>query len=421
MRHQIGHKIRNQIHQFSGELSQGLGKVKRRFIEEMIYGLQARGSVRLTEIARSLDEPIKLCKTHERLCRNLSDSIIREVLGRHILKNGSSHIKEDTLLIVDPSDIIKKYAQKMEHLCLVRDGSEGAIGNGYWLCLIVGAEVGSTRIIPLVHSLWSQEAPGFTSENEEVLSLIGSVRSKTKGRGIFVIDRGGDRREIYKELVPKGYRFLIRQRGDRYLLYRGKKFETLNLAKKCKLPYSETVVKEKDGKETVYNIEFGYLPVRLPEYPDIQLWLVVAKGFGDKPMMLLTTETMRKNRKRLWWAVQAYITRWRIEDTIRYIKQSYQIEDVRVLTYTRLKNLMMLVFACFFFAAVWLGLKAKLNILALHVMKAAQCLFGLPNFVYYTLAKGIKEILLSVGKGPLYPRGFYSIEQPFQINLFDDY
>ncbi len=420
MRHQIGRKIRRQIHNFSGELSRGLGKVKSRFIEEMVYGMQARGSVRLTEVARALEEPIKLHKTHDRLCRNLNDSMLKSVIGSYILNKGSSHVKDDTLLIMDPSDITKKYARKMEHLCEVRDGSEGTIGKGYWLCEVVGAEVDSSEITPLAQSLWSQEAPGFTSENEEILSLIRRVRSKTQNRGIFVIDRGGDRRKIYKELVPKGYRFLIRQRGDRHLLYSGKEHVTRILANKCKFLYSETVAKEKYGRETVHTLEFGYLPVRLPEYPHIQLWLVVVKGFGAKPMMLLTTEPMRKNRKILWWAVEAYITRWRIEETIRFIKQSYQIEDVRVLTYNRLQNLMSLVFACFFFNAVWLGIKAKLSILALHVMKAAKCLFGFPNFIYYTLAQGIKEILLRVGKGTLYQRGYQAIEQPLQISLFND-
>ena len=47
--------------------------------------------------------------------------------------------------------------------------------------------------------------------------------------------------------------------------------------------------------------------------------------------MILTTVPLRKNRKVLWWAVQAYLTRWRIEDTLRFAKQSYRLEDVRVL------------------------------------------------------------------------------------------
>ena len=402
-----------------GELFRGLGKVKSRFIKEMIYGLQARGSSRLTEIARALEEPIELHKTHDRLCRNLLDSRTRRAIGSYILEDGSRRVKDDTLLIVDTSDITKKYARKMEYLCEVRDGSEGEIGKGYWIGEIVSAEISSSEITPLAQSIWSQESPDFISENDEIISLIRRVRRKTEGRGVFVIDRGGDRLELYKELVPKGHRFLIRQRGDRHLLYRGRKLETRYLADICKLPYAETVVKAKDGKETLCTIEFGYLLVCLPDFPLVQLFLVVIKGFGAEPLMLLTTEPMRKNRKVLWWAVEAYITRWRIEETIRFIKQSYQVEDVRVLTYDRLQNLMMLVFACFFFTAVWLGMKAKHSILALHVMKAAKCLFGFANFIYYTLAQGIKEILMRVGKGPLLQRGYQATDQPTQLNLFN--
>ncbi len=49
MIHQIAYKLREQIHHFSGKLFQGLCKPARRFVEEMIFGIQARGSVRLSE------------------------------------------------------------------------------------------------------------------------------------------------------------------------------------------------------------------------------------------------------------------------------------------------------------------------------------------------------------------------------------
>ena len=48
MIHQIGNKLRQQIHKFSGELCTSMGKVSSRFIEEAIFGLSASGSVRLT-------------------------------------------------------------------------------------------------------------------------------------------------------------------------------------------------------------------------------------------------------------------------------------------------------------------------------------------------------------------------------------
>jgi len=420
MIHQIGHKLRQQIHKFSGELCTSLGKVSSRFVEEVIFGLSAGGSVRLTEIARSLEETIPLHATHKRLSRNLADKALASDIEKKVLKLGSKRITKKTLLIVDPTDLQKKYAKKMEYLANVRDASEKTIGKGYWMCDVVGCEVGSNEIIPLAQELWSQNAPDFISENKQILSLVKRVRQATHYQGILVYDRGGDRREF---LVPwtkdSSCHYIVRQRGDRHLLYKGKLQSGLDLAWSCNTPYSATIIKEKKDEEKTYSIEFGFLPVRLPDWPERNLWLVVVKGLGKTPLMLLTTEPMRRNRKVLWWVVEAYITRWRVEETIRFIKQSYDIEDIRVLTYDRLKNMAVLVLAASYFAAVWLGTTSKLNILALHAMNAAKRLFGIPDFRYYALADGIKAIFKRVGKGPLYPRGHESPPTP-QLSLWSN-
>lgn len=373
MLHQIGNKVRQQIHTFSGELCKGMGKVASRFVEETVFGLSASGSVRLTEIGRSLEEGIPLHATHKRLSRNLADPTLGSRIEQNVLRLGAGRISKKTLLIVDPTDLQKKYAHKMQYLADVRDGSEDTIGKGYWLCDVVGCEVGSNEITPLAQELWSQNAPDFVSENMQVLSLVARARKATGYQGVLIYDRGGDRREF---LVPwtrdSSCSYIIRQRDDRNLLYRGSSRSGLSLAASCRTPYSTTVIKEKNGKEQVFFIQFGFVPVRLPEYPNRALWLVVVKGFGRKPLLLLTTEPMRRNRKVLWWIVEAYITRWRVEETIRFIKQSYDIEDIRVLTYDRLKNMAVLVLAASYFAAIWLGTATRLNILAMHTMNAAK-------------------------------------------------
>lgn len=402
MIHQMSYKLRGHIHRFSGELCVGMGKVIGRFVEEMLYGIQARGSVRLSEVARALDEKISLKKVIERLSRNLGRDGLSESIGKSVLREGALRIKNDTLLIIDPTDITKKYARKMEYLAQVRDGSDKVLGVGYWVNTVVGVEVGSSRITPLVHKLYSQKAKDFVSENREIIDSVRKVYKATEGRGIFVLDRGGDRSELYDELLGEDpVRFLIRQRGDRHLIYQGKACDTLKIAQNCKTPYGETVMKEEDGKERAYFLHFGYRPVRLPGHPEKKLWLVVIKGFGQQPLMILTTEPMRRCRKTLWWIVEAYMTRWRIEETIRFIKQSYDLEDIRVLTYRRLQAMAALVLAASYFAAVYLGSRAKLEILAFHVLKAAKRIFGIPDFRYYALADGIKEVLTRAGKGIL--------------------
>ncbi len=77
------------------------------------------------------------------------------------------------------------------------------------------------------------------------------------------------------------------------------------------------------------------------------------------------------------------------------MKQSYDLEDIRVLTYQRLRNLAVLVNAVAFFTAVVLGTRIKLEILATHLVTAAKRLFGIPDFRLYALADGICEICAS--------------------------
>lgn len=46
-------------------------------------------------------------------------------------------------------------------------------------------------------------------------------------------------------------------------------------------------------------------------------------------MMLLTDLPIAaKDSQSLWWIVQIYLTRRKIEETFRFIKQSYNLEDI---------------------------------------------------------------------------------------------
>jgi hypothetical protein len=120
---------------------------------------------------------------------------------------------------------------------------------------------------------------------------------------------------------------------------------------------------------------------------------VVVDGFGQEPLLILTNLPLRKNRAILLQAVKSYLTRRSIEEAIRFIKQSYAVEDVRVQTYTRLQNMMALVLATAYFAAVRIGGKLNLTALSSIIINASKRIFGLANFRYYAIADGIKILL----------------------------
>lgn len=387
----IARTLRQRIARFSGELSEGLPKVARRLVGEALYGIQASQSVVLTKMARTLEEPIRVKKTEERLSRQLSrEGLARRVEG-NLLRLASDRVGRDTLLILDPSDLAKPYAKRMEYLATVRDGSTGEMRRGYWYCQVVATEVSGEGIVPLVQRVWSADAPGFVSENRQLLRIMDTVMDATGKRGIWVIDRGGDREHLYVPMLRKGYRFLVRMVGTRHLVHGGRMISAHELAKSCKPLYAETVVRVGGAREKAQRIEFGYQRVRLPERGE-ELSMVVVRGFGEEPLMLLTTEPVRRNRKVLWRIVRAYMRRWAVEETIRFIKQSYEIEDVRVLGYRSLRNLMALVCAAAYFAAAVLDGREKLRVMAGYVARAAKRVFGVPEFACYAVADGLMSI-----------------------------
>jgi hypothetical protein len=88
------------------------------------------------------------------------------------------------------------------------------------------------------------------------------------------------------------------------------------------------------------------------------------------------------------------------QETFRFVKQSYHVEDIRVLRYQRLKNLVLLVTAAAYFAATFLGQKLKLKILCEKLLIISRRFFGIPPFRFYALADGIKRILAGCSPSP---------------------
>lgn len=399
-------RTREQLRKFLGIFSPRFSKPKLEFLGQMLFGIQAARDTLVSEIARSLQEDILAKKTQERLEHHLQADGLDDKIHGSLLCDAASSIHEDTLIIIDPTDVQKPYAEKMPYLAKVWDGSEGKVGDnlGYTLCMAIACENGCRRIVPLVLRLWSSVHPEYASENDEVCQVVGQIASATNGRGIFVYDRGGDGDNMFKFYIDHGYDFIVRLVGDRNLLnWGGKTKDSMvlaeALARQCTLRYEDSVLYKSHNKVHNIRIKYGSMPVRLPVRPEAELRLVVVKWpRGEKPMMLLTTLDAVRTRKALWEVVQGYITRWRVEETIRYIKQSYRLEHMRLLDYQRLKNMAALVVAVSYFAAAWLGRKVKLEALANHVAKVSRKMYEAPEFFYYAIADGLRWLFVCHGR-----------------------
>ena len=394
-------KIKWQIARFSGRLSEGLAKPLRRFIGDMIYGIQASRDVKLANIARALQEEIKLIKTENRLSRNLAAMDLTEELNRRLCWEGSGLIQDDSVLAVDLSDIRKEYAKKLEYLAEVRDGSAGEIANGFWLCEIIGADVHGDKIVPLYGELYSHTADDFVSENTQLLKAIDLVTGMTGGRGIIAIDRGGDRYKILKPLLQRELRFVIRQKGDRHVILPGGRTVRLrNAVRWCKTTLRYNVVVERGGYKEEKQLGLGCLPVRLPKVPDEPLWLVVIRGFGEQPILLLTSVQPEEGREYPKRIAEIYLTRWKCDESYRFMKQAYNLEDVRVRRYVSLRNTYVLLHSIVYFVSVVIGGKTRLNLLFKKICERAQRLFEIAPFFHYAVADGIHRILFASSPRP---------------------
>jgi len=86
------------------------------FLGQMLFGIQASRDTLMSEIARSLQEDILAKKTQERLERHLATEGMDSKVHGSILCDAAPGIHDDTLIIVDPTDVQKGYAEKMPYL-----------------------------------------------------------------------------------------------------------------------------------------------------------------------------------------------------------------------------------------------------------------------------------------------------------------
>jgi len=394
----IAGKIKGQITRFANKISGGYKKPVKRWMIQMLYGIQASKDVKLSNIARSLNEEVPLIKTETRLSRNLGRMDLTEPINGRLIAEGSKRIQQETVIALDLSDLDKPYAEKMEYLALVRDGSTGERrSKGYWLLDILGADVEGEDLIPLYGELYSQEANEFRSENRQILNAIDRVMEGIGQKGIWAIDRGGDRSRLFKGFLERKLRFVVRLVGDRDLILRGgQKKNSFKIAWGCHCPHQRELTIEKDGETKKKTISVGQIGVKLP-FSGHSLFLVVVKGFSEKPMMLLTNVAV--NSDGVMRILEIYLTRWKCEESYRFIKQAYNLEDVRVLSYTSLRNMMVLVQAVFYFVSAELGKNLKLNILLKKLFEKAKRFFEIPEFKQYAIADGIYKILFSSQTG----------------------
>ena len=160
--------LKRDIVKFCYILTKKCKVVDSNLVLDIVYGILSSQDIKLSNIARKLEEKIELDNIIERLAKRLnkfeSKNIIRYNFRRYVKRFIPI---ENVVAIFDDSDIVKVYGKKFEDLDLVVDGSDPNknIKPGYHVCNACILSKNQKQPIEVFSRIYSTKTKGFTSTN----------------------------------------------------------------------------------------------------------------------------------------------------------------------------------------------------------------------------------------------------------------
>jgi hypothetical protein len=268
---------------------------------------------------------------------------------------------EELTLVLDGMELRREGARKQAYLMRVR-ALDDSLVNGYRSFNVLGLGEGAQRGL-LYHKLFSSHAPDFDSENIEIQAAIAASEQSLAGfagEKSWVMDSGFDNDALWWQIWQETPSHLVcrLKHRERIVLWQapGGAWEERYL--QATLRYLQPLAKLKT--ELVVRLQGQKQPSRQPvqvcvsavplkiAHPEDQtrakaVWLVEVKVLGavEEPWYLLTD----------WPVVDAhsarrcfirYRRRWSVEDTHKFIKAAFGIEEVQMLDFQAVRNLVAL-------------------------------------------------------------------------------
>lgn len=387
------YEMKREILNFSKKVSNGINKSTSKFVMDMQYGLAKGGSVLISNIARSLDENIKLNYTIDRLCDNLANLYQdeKEMIWNNYLNEVSKNIdKENAVVLFDDSDINKEYSKKLEDLDKVIDASskDKRIVNGYHVCEATVLTKNEKHPISIYSKIYSCKSDKFISKSMYTLESIKEAENLIGKNFIGIFDRGYDGNKIFKYMSNNNHKFVIRLDDERMLLFKGKKrgVKEVSNSRKGKITY-KALFSENEEYELMLSYTKATLPANKKEYT-----LVIVYGLSEEKPMKLLTNIEIKEKEDVIKIVRLYLSRWRIEEHFRGKKQEYDFENMRVRTLESMNNLNMMLTVHLGHIAI-LADNMNKKLLTIKIIYASKSLKDKAIVWLSQIARGIKEIL----------------------------
>ena len=386
-----------KISQYAEKISYESSRPEKKFVHDVLYGLLKTGMPQLGSIGRSLGESISVKKRTERLSRHLKKvDLSRKIMNGHI-EAQKNKLKGCEYMLVDSTDISKKYARELDGQAGVHDGSAKETGYGYPVVTIAGVGVGRSEVVPAYSELYSLKQES-TSENIKILEAIDAVVPYSSKEAAFVMDRGADRSRIFEHLLERNIPFIVRMKNNRHLWIEDGKEVIWKIAKYTKLPCHLMLIRQGKNHKKELHIICGAKRVRLTKDGPL-LWLVSAKYKGREGgrFYFLTNIECETEEQLIKKVLRGYHLRWIIEEVHREIKEDLNLESIRLFGYNSIKNMSALAWiaASFYYTRL-----AGLDSLDILLDMARSVVYRLKfkeitGFVYYKLFYLVNSLLKS--------------------------
>jgi Transposase DDE domain len=260
-------------------------------------------------------------------------------------------------LVLDGMELRRPGAHEQEYLMSVK-ALDGSLVNGYRSFNVLG--MGRTSRGLLYHQLFSSNIPEFQSENVEIKAAINLTEQALVGFAgdkTWTIDMGFDNDEVWWEIWKYPHSHLVNrvyhlerivewqtasgQWQERYL---DATFRYMKHLATIETQLEVRLQGQKYAKRQPVSVELSTVPMRIYHPEDHSrtklAWLVRAKVVGavGKPWYLLTDwpVTDPDSAVRIF---QFYRRRWAVEDTFKFIKTSFGIEEVQMLSFEAIQRL----------------------------------------------------------------------------------
>lgn len=172
----ITRMILSRVSRFCADVLKGADAYRKKFIPKALVGIARAGTLVGAPIARAIQQPGQKVGDVWRSLRRQLDSRLwdkrEEALEKAFAQREARWVEARTPVLVDLTDLSKRYARKMEALGRVRDADESArqktdvIRPGYWVFESYSFGWDDQTPIPLVNFAYSLEEGKYWSENE---------------------------------------------------------------------------------------------------------------------------------------------------------------------------------------------------------------------------------------------------------------